>query len=333
MRDRIEEEDEYIAEVAGSVAFGTTTFSVNPGQVGTFPWLSKIAAQYEKYEFEVLEFYYRPEVSQFATNGTTGKIILSLDYDAADAPPGTKQQCLDTDPHVDGMPYEAGGPGFDPKVHKTDMTLQVDCKPRVARGPLFVRPGGLPGGSDIKSYDLGLLAVSTIANQNTSAIGELRVRYRVRFMVPVLENLAAAPMNYQVSVFQSAAASEAGGATGVLTVVKLATPQVNALGAVNTVGSIVLPAGNYIVDVEVVFTNSTTAYSALQTQLFVNGAVRTQDANPSQTMLVAAGVLNATQCASYFVACTGTTSIAVLASATYGAGASTVQGSMRIVSV
>jgi len=80
-RGQIIEEDEYIADIVGSTAFATTAYPVNPGQSNTFPWANKIASLYEKYDFERLEFYYRREVSEFATNGQAGKVMLSFDYD------------------------------------------------------------------------------------------------------------------------------------------------------------------------------------------------------------------------------------------------------------
>jgi len=230
------EEDEYIADIGGSTAFVNTAFPINPGQVLTFPWLSKQAAQWEKYRWEYLEFYYKPEVSAFATQGQAGKVILSCDYDASDAPPSSKQQAEDTDPHTDAMPYE-------------DLLLQLDPRQMFEMADSkYVRPGGLPGSTDIKTYDSGNINVSTIANTNSSLIGELHVRYAVVFEVPVLETSAggSTAANNQVAFFQSS--SSQGLTTGVSANILLQTASANGIGAVNTSGSIVVPAGNYLVD-------------------------------------------------------------------------------------
>jgi len=174
-RSQVIEEDEYIADINGSSGFAVSAFPCNPGQAVTFPWGNKIAQLYEEYNFEMLEFYYKREVSEFATAGTTGKVMLSFDYDSSDAAPTTKQQVLDTVPHVDGMPC-------------TDtLRLSIDCA-RIRKNPSkFVRPGAQPANTDLKTYDCGNLNVSTFGNAATSAIGELHVRYRVRFSEPVLE--------------------------------------------------------------------------------------------------------------------------------------------------
>jgi len=229
-----EVEDEYIADINGSTTFATTQFSINPGQSSTFPWLSKIASQWEKYHFEFLEFYYKREVSEFATQGQAGKVILSIDYDASDSPPSTKQQCMDTVPHSDGMPCENFSLRADPQEMENSF------------GEHMVRPGGLPGASDIKTYDVGNLFVSTIANTNTSLVGELHVRYICVLSVPVLESSTTAPQNNQVAFFQNTTAQSATSTVPVNAL--LATKSANGLSAVNTAGSFVLPAGNYLID-------------------------------------------------------------------------------------
>ncbi len=187
-KSQVVEEDEYIGEIAGSVAFATTGYSVNPGQAAVFPWGSKVAQLYEEYSFDYLEFYYKREVSEFATNGQAGKVILSFDYDATDSAPLTKQQVEDSDPHVDGMPCTPL------------LRLPLDCAAMRRSDAKYVRPGAQPANTDLKTYDVGTLYVSTSGCANTSTIGELHVRYRVRFSKPVLnlplgEGLAAAAYN------------------------------------------------------------------------------------------------------------------------------------------
>lgn len=173
-------EDEYIGEISGSVAFATTSFAFNPGQVGTFPWGSRVAQLYEKYKTVSAEFYYKREVSEFATNGNAGKVILSFDYDATDSQPTTKQQVEDLQPHVDGMPCE-------------NLVLKLDPKQLNGQDSKYIRIGVQPANTDLKTYDGGFLNVSTQGCANTTTIGELHVRYCFELLVPVLEG--ALPVN------------------------------------------------------------------------------------------------------------------------------------------
>jgi len=171
-------EDEYIGEVtATATGFATVAFPCNPGQSGTFPWGSKIAALYEEYEFTHLEFYYKREVSEYASLGTTGKIILSFDYDASDIAPTSKQQVEDTVPHMDGMPSTP------------QISLKIDCARLRKNVAKYVRPGAQPANTDIKTYDCGNLYVSQYGlSASSGTLGELRVRYCCKFSEPVLES-------------------------------------------------------------------------------------------------------------------------------------------------
>jgi len=174
-RQQVIEEDEYVGEIVGSVGFATTAFPINPGQVGTFPWGSRIFALYEEYDFQFLQFYYKREVSEYAANGQTGKVMLSIDYDASDSPPTTKQQVEDTQAHVDFMPCTPFA------------TLSADVALMRKNPGKYVRFGAQPANTDIKTYDAGNLFVSTYGCATTAVVGELHVRYRCVAKEPVLE--------------------------------------------------------------------------------------------------------------------------------------------------
>jgi hypothetical protein len=252
------EEDEYIGEVNGSVGFNTTAYPINPGQSSTFPWAYRIAALYEKYRFEKIEFYYRREVSEYATNGQTGKVMLSCDYDASDAAPTTKQQVLDTEPHEDGMPC------------KDTIVLRLDCTQMQRQDGCYVRPGAQPANTDIKTYDAGNLYVSTYGNANTSVLGELRVRYRCRLFVPVLESSGSAPGSAGASFeITSVLTGETAAATTVYDAqFATATAPVilsNGIGAtIASTGLITLPNGVYRFESSSTSSNNVAAVTALE---------------------------------------------------------------------
>jgi len=236
------EEDEYIGEVTGAATaanFGTTAYPVNIGQSGTFPWGSGVVKNnFEKYKFDYIRFYYKREVSEFATNGTTGKVMLSFDADASDPPPASKQQVEDTDPHVDGMPCE-------------NMKLDIPAAMlRRMNDGFYIRPAGLPGSSDIKTYDVGNLYVSTQGlASNSAVVGELHVSYRCHVYIPILESLTTAPANNSASMFLSN--GDEALTTNTPTNLLVATVSANGLNVVNTAGSFVPPVGNYLVLVNI----------------------------------------------------------------------------------
>jgi hypothetical protein len=252
------DEDEYIADISSTTAFTNSQFPLNPGQVLTFPWLSKLAANWEKYRFNKIEFYYKPEASAYAAAGQTGKVILSFDYDAADAPPTSKTMCEDTDPHVDCMPYEECFLALDTAYINDTNTGK------------FIRPGGVPGATDIRLYDGGNLNVSTYGTTSGGVCGEIRVRYSVTLEKPVIEAATPISNNYSVADFKSTT-NEPGGATGVAAQVLFATSVANGLGIVNTAGSFSLPLGNYLVIIRVQFSNTAALLTDWQVDMLRNG--------------------------------------------------------------
>jgi len=321
------EEDEYIAEVtvANQPNFNNVQYSVNPGQVGTFPWLATVAQRFEKYRFDYLEFYYKREVSEYATNGQVGKVMMSFDTDAADAPPTTKQQIEDTMPHVDSLPSE-------------NMRLRIDESLLYGKTDAFyVRPGALPGSADIKTYDIGNLNVATSGIVNNVAVGELHVRYRVHLLIPVLEAGAGGAVSLKSAFFQSTS-PEASGATTVAKNVAFATATSNGLGVVNTTGSLVPPAGTYAVDVTIDSCNGTsTAMQGSVVDLQKNGATVMKSA----PIIIAANnntavsSINASVFAtiSAIVTANGTDAFTVPVINDFTAGTQTVQGTIRFLSV
>jgi len=312
-RECVVEEDEYIGAISGSVSFANTSYAINPGQATTFPWLSVQAKQWEKYRFEFLEFYYKREVSEFATNGTTGKVIMSVDFDASDAAPSSKTQMEDSDPRVDFMPSENGRmPLRSADLHSLYPTL-------------YVRPGGLPGSSDIKTYDAGNLNVATQGNQDTTEIGELRVRYRVRLSVPVLDSEVSIPKNNSVAFFKTLSA---GLTTGVAYTLTWSQESANGIGAVNTAGSIVLPAGNYLVDV-----NASYAALGSATNFSLTVAKNAVTVDTSLLTFSAATITYADCANTQFITSNGSDAFTFVATATFSSSTTSVSGFLRIVAI
>jgi len=234
---------EYIGEVSGSnsAALVTSTYSINPGQANTFPWLNQIAQRYEKYRFTQLDFVYLPEVSQYATEGQTGKVLLAVDFDAADAPPSTKQQMENTDV-------------VETRIGWQEMRLRVPVQ-RMNEGMAwrYVRPGVLPGGSDIKTYDCGNLTVGSYNNGGTGVLGEVWVEYGLEFSTAVTESTSTAPANNSVTQFLDASLNTVATSTVTQYAPLAGTTALryfNPINATNASGVITPPAGNYLVDVD-----------------------------------------------------------------------------------
>jgi len=323
-------EDENIGIITSpdSTAFNIlSTYPINPGQATTFPWLSSIAKNFEKYRFQSLEFYVVPQVSQFANGGRTGEVILSCDYDASDAAPGSYQQQADQVPHSTAMPYQRQSLVLSPK----EMHKESDAK--------FIRPGGLPGASDIKTYDAGNFFVGcTGLDASVFNVCSLHVRYSCELTIPVLENFAQAPVNNSVTylVDSQAVLTTATPYQPLLAAVKsTALPVTNGLGVVNTAGSIVPTPGNYILNCSVQMTNTSNVLGTGFLDVLKNGVVQIPEVTGASAEYKNTTATNTslTLNVSIFVSCNGTDAIALELDSVFAAGVTTATTTFMLTAI
>jgi len=159
---------EYIQDVAGSIGFAVTGVPINPGLAVMFPWLSRIAKQFESYLFRSLKFEYEPQCS----STTAGTIMLAVDYDAADPSPSSKQQLMSYHNAV-----RAGA--WQECCYRGDS---ADLKKFGVQR--YVRQDALAPNLDIKTYDVGNVFVGSQAEVGTAVVGELYVEYDVELITP-----------------------------------------------------------------------------------------------------------------------------------------------------
>lgn len=306
---------ESLGRFNGSVNFTETQFPINPGQAGTFPWLSKEALLWEKYEFDKLEFEFRTTINEFAANAY-GRVILGVDYDAADPPPSSRSQAEISRPVTAQAPY------FNQilRLRKSDMIEPLRRH--------YVRPGNVPGGADIKMYDIGNLNFGTDGNINASEVGELWVHYSGKFYTQILESTTTAPNNNQVASFVSSG-NEAM-TTAVPYTFLMPTVIANGINAVNTAGVITLPAGNYLVDGLVRVTDSSN--ELLTVSASVPGGVSPLSSVTKVGPTGTTQEITVTVAPGFFIS-TGTNSISMVATATGAAGVLGGLACLRIVSV
>jgi hypothetical protein len=165
---------EYVQDIAGSVAFSATSFSVQPGLSNLFAWLAAQAVNYQEYRFSRLRFVYETEKA----SSTSGKVMLAFQPDAGDSSPASKQEMLENQ-------FKAANAVWAP--------CSLDIPVGEALGPRrYIRSGSLASNLDIKTYDLGNLLVATQGCADTTAIGELYVEYTIELFTPVVSAAAQA---------------------------------------------------------------------------------------------------------------------------------------------
>lgn len=159
--------------IEGSI-LGTTAFSVaasytlQPGDKKSFPWLSIQAAQYEQYRFKKLRFHYVPIVG----TSVAGDVMLLADYNVQDPAPALEIDALD-------HPRAQSGSLWEPHTFACDISQMFGLGPRK-----FVRTTAVAG--DQKTYDCGNFHLCINNSGVTTAVGKLFVEYEVEFFVPQL---------------------------------------------------------------------------------------------------------------------------------------------------
>jgi len=171
----------FLAPIDCTGAFTVQQFYANPGLPGTFPWLAKLARRYEEYRFKRLRFEYR---SVCATD-TNGVIMMSFDYDAADGPPSSKASQAQSIPNSEINCWSGN-----------DLSIPCDSPWK------YVRAGDLAANLDIKTYDLGVMNLSSVYG-NGIVTGELYVEYTVELRKPTDGPTTSGQIAFNTNAFGS----------------------------------------------------------------------------------------------------------------------------------
>jgi len=206
------------------------------------PFVSKVAQNYERYEFRNLRFEFRPSASVFATVGAQGLVGIAATMDAVQVPPSTQAQAdvLYHSPIVE-------------TARPTGLSLPrsfLQCKS--AREKFFVRQSGfIPGGTDPHTYDCGQIFLWTNGQANNNPIGTFRVVGSCELSNPSSDLSTGFKPNFNVALFTCV--NGAVPASGTLGQIPFATVITNSLGITTTgFGTntclFTLPAGNWNID-------------------------------------------------------------------------------------
>lgn len=196
---------EFISDISGTTQFMPSfQRDLNPGLAETFPWLSKLAAAFQEYEFLglVFEFKSTSGVAVGTANTALGVVVQSTNYDVYAPPFSTKQEMEAYQFTTSGSPT-------------TSFYHPVECAPSETILPQrYIRYGAVPATADQRMYDLGKYTLATSGMQGTNVIGELWVTYKVKLMKPRLTALPGAMAHFRESTIASASPAEFFGVFG-----------------------------------------------------------------------------------------------------------------------
>lgn len=178
---------------SGATDFSIRTFSLNPTNSGTFPWLSQTAHLYDQWEPNGIVFEFVSTSSEF--NGTSqalGAIVMATDYDPYDVPFGSKQDMENSDYACSTKPSLglAHGLECDPKERPTEV--------------LYTRE---TNGAPLTSTSLGNFQVATKGCSTAGTVlGELWISYDITFYKKQMYNGVSGPYGFFAGGLSSAAA-------------------------------------------------------------------------------------------------------------------------------
>lgn len=157
---------ELVTTLIGSTNFQSNVISVQPGLSGCFPWLSSIAANFEKYQLVTLNFRYKPS----ASTATAGSLLLAYSRD-----PYVQPNDVGSVSEMSQFPQFIDSSAFAPYSMNVERSM--------LQQELFIRHGNVAS-TDLKTYDHGALIIGTDGFSSSAQIGRVYVDYVVRLKVP-----------------------------------------------------------------------------------------------------------------------------------------------------
>lgn len=165
---------ELVTVISSTTPFVARSFRVNPGLVGTFPWLATQAAGYQSYEIRGLVFWFESTSANAlnSTNTALGSVAGAFQYNPyADAPTSTQ-----------AMLTLAGATAAKPSE---DNIFPLECDPtKIFSKNKLVRTGGVI--DDLAKYDAAVFYLATEGSQANAVIGKLWVSYDIILKQPIL---------------------------------------------------------------------------------------------------------------------------------------------------
>lgn len=170
---------EYIGDVlvpSTPSAFTNTSYTINPGNSATFPWLSAIAANYQQYKVNGMIFEFKTLSSDITSGGALGSVILATNYNVLDTAYADKI-------HMENAQFSVSAKPSCSQIHT------IECAPNESATLIkYVRDNSSSSAvsQDARLYDMGKFQLATAGLPGTTGavLGELWVSYDISLYKP-----------------------------------------------------------------------------------------------------------------------------------------------------
>jgi hypothetical protein len=173
---------EFVSVVASSATFACNRTPINPG-LPIFPWLQSLAANYDRYKWRKLSFYYVPAVA----SSQAGRMCLAFSKDANQSTPINNQQMFSIVPNNEETLWQ-------------EISINVPCDNkeyyvRTFGTSQFLQAGTNNNTTDLKTTDMGVLFQSSNYN-GLANVGELYCAYEIELLDP---SISSNPFSGEIS--------------------------------------------------------------------------------------------------------------------------------------
>lgn len=168
---------EYLGNILSSTGYLQNTLPLNPGMQRTFPWLSRIAQNFEEWIPRGIFFEFRTTSSDAlvttASTPSLGQIMMATQYNALDNDFTSESQLLNYENAVSTKP-------------SGQLRHYIECKRNsMPINELYIRTGEPPQGADLRLYDIGKTSLGTSGMQVTGQImGQIWISYEIELKKP-----------------------------------------------------------------------------------------------------------------------------------------------------
>jgi len=158
---------EYITDITPQSGWSVFKLAINPGDSSSFPWLSGVARNFEKYVINRLSIQYKTGQSSIIP----GKIQMGPDFDPSDPSPNTKKELLTYTLACDGPVWQ-------------NFQLDIPKGYLMNQRKYYVRSLGQEV-NDLKLYDACNVFIGSDANSTElSYLGEIWIDYDITLYEP-----------------------------------------------------------------------------------------------------------------------------------------------------
>lgn len=160
------------------LSFNNLTMDINPSNTEMFPWLSRIARNYQQYKINGMVLTFKSMTSEYTSSGALGTVGIATNYNVNDKP------------YSDIVSFENSQFAV---VNKPSLNIvhAIECKEFARNGlQLYVRDADSQSTqtSDARFYDFAKVQVMTDGLPQTpgTTLGQLWVSYDITLLKPVV---------------------------------------------------------------------------------------------------------------------------------------------------